>query len=119
MFNALKVLELASVLAGPSVGQFFAEFYRRHLVVFIRRRDALDHFALRKIAGNDGGVSRFQFLERLLLKIKAQISLARFGIRPVAGVAILRKYRANIAIEINGFCFHRSHRNREQHSDRR
>jgi crotonobetainyl-CoA:carnitine CoA-transferase CaiB-like acyl-CoA transferase len=25
MFNALKVLELASVLAGPSVGQFFAE----------------------------------------------------------------------------------------------
>ena len=25
MFNKLKVLELASVLAGPSVGQFFAE----------------------------------------------------------------------------------------------
>jgi crotonobetainyl-CoA:carnitine CoA-transferase CaiB-like acyl-CoA transferase len=25
MFNHLKVLELASVLAGPSVGQFFAE----------------------------------------------------------------------------------------------
>jgi len=25
MFENLKVLELASVLAGPSVGQFFAE----------------------------------------------------------------------------------------------
>ena len=82
-------------------GELFAEFFRRHLLVGIRGRDALIHRALLGPARHDGRDAGLARLERALLQIEPQAALELFRIRSVAREAGVGKNRANVAVEID------------------
>src|SRR5687767_3976643 len=78
-----------------------ARLPRRHVVIVVRRqRNHLEQFALIRQAGNNGPVTRLQFLQRVFFNIQAQPGLSLILIRPVAGITILGKNWPDIAIKI-------------------
>ena len=79
----------------------FAGFERRHAVVFVLGRDTRDQGTLVRFAGDDGVVAGFQFGESAVLLVEAQAGFAFVGIGAVAGVAVVGKDGADVAVEIN------------------
>ena len=69
---------------------------RRHHVIRVRGEDAHDQFALLGLAGNDRA-----FAQRDFAVIEAQLGFALVRVRAVAMKAVLRKDRANVAIEVD------------------
>ena len=75
---------------------------RRHYVVGVRRFDALDEFALLRLARQDDEVSLAVALG-VLFVVEPQFSFAAFLIRSVAGDAVLGKDRADLTAEVDRF----------------
>jgi hypothetical protein len=72
----------------------FVRIGRRHQVLGIVREDALDQFALARLAGHDCFAFESGFAE-----VEAEFAFALAGIRPVAGETIVGKDGANRLIE--------------------
>ena len=75
---------------------------RRHHVVGVRRFDALDQFALLRLARQDDEVSLAVALG-VLFVVEPQFSFAAFLIRSVAGDAVLGKDRTDLTAEVDRF----------------
>ena len=73
---------------------------RRHLVIGIRRENALDDFAFVRFAGNNGDGS-FAIRENSLFRVEAHLRFARRFIRPVAMEATVGKNRSDVAGKID------------------
>src|SRR5437870_9727078 len=96
-FRALR--DPLSQQTNLRLGQSLAGFWRRHPVVSIFGSHQLEQFAFRWIASDDGEVARLEFGEGALFLVVAETGFAFVFIRPMAGVTILGKNRANVAIE--------------------
>ena len=70
---------------------------RRHHLIRIVRRDPREQFALCRIARNDRA-DAVEFRQRTIGRVETPIALRAF-VRPVAGEAVVRKDRADVAIE--------------------
>ena len=82
--------------------KLFARLRRRHDFLGIARRDARHHLALLQVAGNNRVVAGLRGLERLVLHVQPQLALALVFVRPVAGEAVVREQRADVAVELDG-----------------
>ena len=81
-----------------SRGELLAGFRRRHQFVGILGRNALEELALAALARHD---HRILGSEGPLLEVEPQVGLARVRIRPMAGEAVLRQDRQDVAPEID------------------
>ncbi len=96
-------------------GNFAIRFWRRHLLLGIRRVDARDELAL-------GGFARRNHsrLESSFREIQPQVRLTFPSILTVAVKTVLRQNRPDIAIEIDRFVSqHASAKNDACHADDR
>ena len=80
-------------------GQLLVRLRRRHHLVLVVTENAQPHLALRQVAGLDRNHPVFARLIRALRRVEAQLRFAMFGVDPVAGEAVVRKDRPNIAVE--------------------
>ena len=79
-------------------GQRLAGFRRRHHFVGIVAGDRADQLALAALARHD---HRVGLAQGAVLEVEPQVGLARLGIRPVAGEAVFREDRQDVAAEID------------------
>ena len=82
---------------GLRLGERFAAI-RHHVIMALRKRDAAHEFALRGIAGDDGG----GLLEGSVARVEAQFALLKLGV--VALEARALQDGENLAGEIHGGC---------------
>src|SRR5439155_17794383 len=78
-----------------------AGLWRRHHIVWVRRRDAPDQFAVPGIARRDG-TAAFAFLNGFLPDIEPEFRLARTFVRPVATETFAGGAGADLRAEIDG-----------------
>ena len=103
------VLVISRALLNPAanlrllrVAQITVRRWRRHDVIEVGRLDARPDLACLKVERLD---RRYAVRGRCIGKLRAikpQLRLARLLVKPVAGKAVLRQNRTNIAVEIDG-----------------
>ena len=79
-----------------------AGFRRRHALVVRRRAMRAISLLSLALAGNDGESARFQLPEGVFLAVEPQAGLSLAGVGTVAGIAMIRKDRADVAVVVDG-----------------
>ena len=100
-------LQCLDLLRGERAG----ELRRRHAVARVVRRDALNEFALGRLAGHD---DRAVALLRAGIDIEAQVRLPLARVRAVARKAVVREDRPHVAVEVHLRRFGRRGRREKQ-----
>ena len=90
-------------------GKLLVDRRRRHDFVVVGGEDAVDHFALVRLAGHDSAD-----LDGHLPPVEPQVGLSRGTVRPVAGKAVFGQDRPDVAIEAQLFG-RRGNEGREHH----
>ena len=83
-------------------GYRLLRFGRRHDVVRVVGKDAVDDFALVGLTGDDGEFARLAFTVGRFREVEAEFTFTRMVVHAVASEAMLGEDRADFLVEVDG-----------------